>query len=235
MRRKLGELLKSVLLKSRYGTPISYSASIVATERLTDTLGMAFLAALGLSLYPVGLPALALIVGGMVAGIALMQSSALDEYWLQVLARAPLVGKFAPLAQNLYASAYRMLRWRPLMITLALSIAAWFGECLAFFFVLLGFGLAPTPALLLQTNFIYAAASLFGAITLLPGGLGATEGSMASLAQLLIGVNATVAAAATLLVRVCTLWFAIVLGGIALLVFGLPQENTSSDSTLVVD
>jgi uncharacterized protein (TIRG00374 family) len=87
----------------------------------------------------------------------------------------------------------------------------------------------------LTVHFIYAGASLLGAITLLPGGLGATAGSMTSLAQLLMGVNATVAAAATLLVRVCTLWFAIVLGGIALLVFGVPQEGASSDRPLVVD
>ncbi len=39
---KLGELLKSVLLKSHYNIPVSYSASIVAAERLTDVMGMTF-------------------------------------------------------------------------------------------------------------------------------------------------------------------------------------------------
>jgi uncharacterized membrane protein YbhN (UPF0104 family) len=43
---------------------------------------------------------------------------------------------------------------------------------------------------------------------------------MTSLLQLLVGASAVIAAAATLLVRVCTLWFAIVLGGIALFLFG---------------
>ena len=115
-----------------------------------------------------------------------------------------------------------MLRWKPILIALALSAAAWFGECLAFFLVLLGFGLDPTWTLLLQATLIYGGASLFGAITLLPGGVGATEGSMTSLVQVLIGLSATVASAATLLVRVCTLWFAIIIGGFALFIFGLP-------------
>ncbi len=229
---KLGELLKSVLLKSRYGTPISYSASIVAAERLTDTLGMLFLVALGLVVYPFGLPALALILAIILAVILLMQSRRLAEYLLALLERLPVMGRFAHLARNLYESAYLMLRWKPLLIALVLAAMAWFGECLAFFFVLLGFHNAPTPPLLLQATFIYASASLFGAITFLPGGIGATEGSMTSLAQILIGLGATVASAATLLVRACTLWFAIVIGGIALFIFGLPTNSTESSRSI---
>jgi uncharacterized membrane protein YbhN (UPF0104 family) len=52
---------------------------------------------------------------------------------------------------------------------------------------------------------------------------------MTSLVQLLIGLNATIASAATLIVRVCTLWFAIVLGGIALLIFGLPGKSVQAE------
>ena len=233
---KLGELLKSVLLKSRYGTPISYSASIVAAERLSDTLGMVLLVALGAIVYPLGLPALAVIVVAMLVVILLMQSRALAEYLLKRAERIPVLGKFAQLGRNLYESAYLMLRWKPLLIALVLSAIAWFGECLALFLVLVGFGVPATLTLLLQAMFIYGGASLFGAITLLPGGVGATEGSMTSLAQALIGLNATVASAATLLVRACTLWFAIILGGIALFIFGLPANAAeTSPSTPVVD
>ncbi len=229
---KLGELLKSVLLKSRYGTPISYSASIVAAERLTDTLGMLFLVALGLIVYPFGIPALVLMLGIILVAILLMQSRRLAEYLLGLFERLPVVGKFAHLARNLYESAYLMLRWKPLLVALVLATSAWFGECLAFFFVLLGFHNASTPTLLLQATFIYASASLFGAITFLPGGIGATEGSMTSLAQFLIGLSSTVASAATLLVRACTLWFAIVIGGIALFIFGLPANSAETPSSI---
>jgi uncharacterized protein (TIRG00374 family) len=212
------------LLKARYGTPVSYSASIVGAERLTDVLGMVFLVAIGLSVYPFGLTAIAILLLGIIAFIALLQSRTLAERGLDLLAQVPLIGRFAPLARNLYESAYLLLRARPLMIAIALAVAAWFGECLAFFLILLGFGYAPMPTLLLQATFIYAGSSLFGAATLLPGGLGATEGSMTSLTQVLIRASAPVAAAATLLVRVCTLWFAVGLGVVALILFGLPKD-----------
>ncbi len=221
---KLGELVKSVLLKSRYGTPITYSASIVAAERLTDTLGMVVLVAVGLVVYPVGLPALLVVLVGTLVIIVLMQSRRLAETVLGLVEQLPVVGRFGHLARNLYESAYLMLRWKPLLISLALAVVAWFGECLAFFLVLIAFGVRATATLLLQATFIYGGASLFGAVTLLPGGVGATEGSMTSLAQLLMGLDATIASAATLIVRVCTLWFAIIVGGIALLIFGLPSK-----------
>ncbi len=232
---KLGELLKSVLLKSRYGTPITYSASIVAAERLTDTLGMVLLVAVGLVVYPVGLPALAAILAAVVVVVLLMQSRRLAEAVLHVIERLPVVGKFAHLARNLYESAFLMLRWRPLLLALVLSTVAWFGECLAFFMVLIAFGVPPTGALVLQATFIYGGASLFGAVTLLPGGVGATEGSMTSLAQLLIGLDATIASAATLIVRVCTLWFAIIVGGMALLMLGLPSRVLQREETEVLE
>lgn len=230
---KLGELLKAVLLKSHYTIPISYSASIVAAERLTDVMGVTFLAALGVSIFPNGIPAVIIAIALLVFGVAILQSRAIAEKIIALLERVPAVGKFAHLARNLYASAYLMLRLRPLLIALALSMLAWFGECVALFFILLGFGLPPTGLLLLQATFIYASASLFGAITFLPGGLGATEGTLTTLTQLLVGTTAAIAAAATLLVRVCTLWLAIGLGSAALSRFGKIEGAPSvNDTTL---
>jgi uncharacterized protein (TIRG00374 family) len=119
----------------------------------------------------------------------------------------------------MYESAYLMLRMRPLIVSIVLAMLAWFGECVALFLILLGFGMPASLDLLLRSTLIYAIASLFGAVTFMPGGLGATEGSMTSLLQLLVNASATIAAAATLLVRISTLWLAVALGGIALFLF----------------
>jgi len=215
---KLGELLKAVLLKARYDVPVSRSASIVAAERLTDVMGMVLLAALGISVFPLGLPALMVICVGLVCIVGVVQSRRMVEWFLQRLTRRQLLERPANLLWNLYDSAYLLLRWRPLLVAVALSLVAWFGECVALFLILHGFGLAATAHLLLVATFIYAGATLFGAATFTPGGLGTTEGSMTTLLQLVLGTSATLAAATTLFVRVCTLWFAVGLGAIALLI-----------------
>lgn len=225
---KLGELLKSVLLKSHYDVPISHSASIVAAERLTDVIGMTLLAAIGISIFPIGVPALIATLIVLTILVAAMQSRRIAERLIDLFARIPGVGRFANLARNLYESAYLMLRWRPLAIAVVLSVIAWFGECLALFLILRGFGLPNTLDVLLAATFIYASASLFGAATFMPGGLGTTEGSMTSLLQLLVSASAPIAAAATLLVRVCTLWFAVGLGALALFVLGRTEDKSAA-------
>lgn len=217
---KVGELIKSVLLKSQYDVPMSRSASIVAAERLTDVIGMVLLAAIGISVFPLGLPALIVTFVGVMFVVVVVQSRRMVEWLLGAWTRVRVLERVANLFWNLYESAYLMLRWRPLIVAVVMSLVAWFGECAALFLILHGFGLEATPHLLLAATFIYASASLFGAATFTPGGLGTTEGSMTSLLQLILGASATLAAAATLLVRVCTLWFAVGLGALALLILG---------------
>ena len=60
-------------------------------------------------------------------------------------------------------------------------------------------------------TFVYAFASLAGAVSMLPGGLGVAEGSLTALLAG-FGTPLPEAAAATLLVRSVTLWLAVALG-----------------------
>jgi uncharacterized protein (TIRG00374 family) len=223
---KLGEVLKSFLLKERYQTPVSYSASIVVAERLTDVFGMILLAAVGLALYPAGIGVLAMVLLATILFVIVVQQRTLVERLIDLFTRVPIVGRLAEMMRNLYASAYLMLRLKPLLVAILLATLAWFGECVSFWFILLGIGASPSWLLLLQATFIYAAASLFGAASMLPGGLGATEGSMALLLQQIVGVARQAAVAATLIVRLCTLWFAVLLGVIALALLGVPRKQS---------
>lgn len=227
---KFGEVVKSLLLKDRYDAPVSYTASIVVAERMTDMLGMFFLAAVGLAFFPIGFGAVAIFLAGTTIFVVVVQQRALAERLLDLFAKLPLVGRFAHLAHNLYESAYLLLQYKPLFIAIALSILAWFAECIAFFIVIIGIGQAPTSLLVLQATFIYAAASLFGAVSMLPGGLGATEGGLALLLEQIVHVAREHSVAAALIVRLCTLWFAVLLGVIALLVLGLPRVKSEAQT-----
>ena len=58
-----------------------------------------------------------------------------------------------------------------------------------------------------------------GALAFVPGGLGVTEGGMALLLAELVAMSRSSAVAVTLIIRAQTLWFAVLLGVLALLVF----------------
>jgi uncharacterized protein (TIRG00374 family) len=95
----------------------------------------------------------------------------------------------------------------------ALSAASWFCECLAAYACVRGLRLDVSLA---ETVVAFSVASLAGALSLLPGGLGVAETSLTGLLQGLGDVTKAGAAAATVLIRLATLWFAVALGLVAL-------------------
>jgi len=64
---------------------------------------------------------------------------------------------------------------------------------------------------------------LVGALSFLPGGLGGAEATMVAL-LILNHVDQPQSVAATILIRLATLWFAVVLGVIALI---LPEHKST--------
>lgn len=217
---KVGEVFKSYLLKRVNGTAISASAPIVIAERLTDGLGMLILMALGLNLYPPARPLfwLLLLVGA--AGIALLHYRPAALWLIARLEGVPGLRRIGPAARAFYASSFALLSWRLLLVSTVLSVISWGGECLAFFYVLTGFGLPGSAELLLIATFVFAASTLFGLVSFLPGGLGTSEAaSVALLVALLPAISLPAASAATIMIRFCTLWFGVSLGVLAWLVF----------------
>ena len=71
---------------------------------------------------------------------------------------------------------------------------------------------------LADTIVVFSVGSLVGALSLLPGGLGVAETSMTALIRALGDVSRAAAVAATVLIRLATLWFAVALGLIGLAV-----------------
>jgi uncharacterized protein (TIRG00374 family) len=110
------------------------------------------------------------------------------------------------------------------------GVLSWGGECLALYVILLGFGATPGLELVNQATFALAAGSLVGSASLLPGGIGAAEGTVAAVLDLVAGQPRDVSAAATLLIRACTLWFGVALGAVALLWLSLTNHATPDDA-----
>ncbi len=213
---KVGEVFKAYLLRQINGTPISKSAPIVLVERLTDGLAMLLLMGLGLTLYPparLAFLALVLLSG---LGIAILQTEPLFDQLLSWFARLPFGQRLAPRLRTMYASAKTLLAWRILLLSTLLSFISWGFECWAFFAILTGLHVAGSGLLFLQATFIFAASTLFGLVSLLPGGLGTSEVSSTGLLMALVGLESSVATTATIMIRFCTLWFGVALGLLAL-------------------
>jgi uncharacterized protein (TIRG00374 family) len=216
---KVGEVLKSYLLKRVNATPISASAPIVLAERVTDGLAMLLLMGFGLTLYPPARPAFAALVALTLVGLLVLQSQSLIDILLGLVRKLPFGGRVAPPLEMAYHSSKQLLSWRILLPSTLISIVSWFGECVAMYYVLRGVGVSPSYLLLVQATFVFAASTLFGLVSFLPGGLGVSEGSSTLLLERLIPLDAGPATTATIIIRFCTLWFGVTLGAVALAVF----------------
>jgi uncharacterized protein (TIRG00374 family) len=215
---KLGEVLKAFLLRESRGIPAARTAPIVVAERFTDLVGLLLLAAAGAFHFDVDRRFLVAAGVLIVVGLVVISIEPLARGLLRIVGRLPLVRRFAHKLDEFYDSTAALLRPLPLLLAVLLSGISWTFECLAFWFVVGGF---PGASVNVEAaTFIYATMTIVGALSFLPGGLGVTEaGMLGLLGKLGTGTGRGVAAAATFVTRLCTLWFAVAVGLGALVLF----------------
>lgn len=196
---KLGELLKCGLLHRAFAVPVRRSAPVVLSERVTDASGVVVLAVVA----GAGTRSWPLLVAAVVGILAVV-----------AVVRSPLLGRFAFFGEA--AEASRVLLTVPLLVAMTLlSAASWFCESLAAYVCVRGLGLDLSLA---DTVVVFSLGSLAGAASFLPGGLGVADASMTALTRVLGDVPRAAAVAATVLIRLTTLWFGVALGLVGLAV-----------------
>jgi uncharacterized membrane protein YbhN (UPF0104 family) len=226
---KVGEVFKSAVLAKTHDIPVERTASIVIADRLTDVIGIVLLIVIGGASFPKGLPwALAGAVAvtfGLV--LILWQAPAL---WLcqHLDGRGGKLGAAVPKLREALARLRILATPSALLVPTCLSVLAWGCEGTALYTLLRGF---QQHVPLTLSVFFYSTATLAGALVPVPGGLGLVEGMLREALLHLGGVEQGVATAAMILVRLATLWWAVVVGFIALFLLRLrfPAALASDD------
>jgi uncharacterized protein (TIRG00374 family) len=210
---KAGEMLRSVFL-ARFQIPYTKSIAAFFSERLADLLSVLGLTLFGVATYPAGRPVFYFLLATAAIILLVLHSQRLLDLIRQLIDRF-LRGKIRKFAGNLVdivLHSRRLYRWAPLGWSLLLGLIAWAAEAYAFHLMTGWMGLELAWPV---TFFIYAFSMIVGAISFLPGGLGGAELTMVTL-LMLNRVAAPEAVALTVLIRVTTLWFAVMLGVAAL-------------------
>lgn len=209
---KAGEALRGVLLK-RHRIPYPDSFAAFISERLSDLAAIVLLTLFGLWLYPQTQTLIFVGAAVVISGLLVLSQQRLLDWLHQWSANARVWfwRTFHHVVQMLRQARRCHTPGRLLLATL-LSVVGWAAEALAFMWILqwmgqdVGFAFAA---------FVFALAMLAGALSFMPGGLGGTEAAMLAL-LVFKGMPMPDAIAATVLIRLTTLWFAVVLGLFAL-------------------
>lgn len=226
---KVGEIFKSAVLAKTHDVPLARTAPIVVAERLTDAIGVIVLIVLGGAAFANGLK---LVIAGTIAvtiGVVLIIWPAPGLALAAYLERGPArLRPIAPKLREALVSLRVVASPSALLWPTFLSVIAWASEGFALYVILRGFEATIAPGVAV---FFYATATLAGALVPLPGGLGIVEGLIKGQLTEVGGVAAGPATAAMMLIRFATLWWAVVVGFMALFVLRLRFPDKLRDAT----
>jgi uncharacterized protein (TIRG00374 family) len=221
---KAGEALRSVFLK-QYGVSYRKSVGILVAERFSDLLALLVLTMIGIGTYASAIPLVLSVF--LLAGLAVLFSQ--QTRWhdaIRSLSQRKCSDRIAKMVSTLLdlIDSFRLcFAFVPFVNGLVLSIISWSTEGFAFYYFL---HLLGSDISLASAFFVYGFSMILGALSFLPGGLGGTELVMLQL-LMWYGVDDGVAVAVTIVFRLVTLWFSVVLG-----LFALPKLRQSSQSPL---
>ena len=210
---KAGEIWKGWLIKEINGENLSKTIPVVIVDRITDVMGLIILSLLGIFYYKSGVNILIILIIIFGAFIAAIKSQKVSGRLISILeGRA---SKYSLDIKEMHQSFQKSLDWKYLIGNSMISVLAWFMDCLAIFFVIYGFG--ESIGIIIST-FIFSFASLAGAVSLIPGGLGVAEATLSGL-LVLFGLPSSIAVGAALIMRLGTLWYGAILGFLVYMMF----------------
>lgn len=222
---KMGEAVKGVFLKQDYGVSITRVVGILVVERLMDLWGVLFLGSLSLLLFEGWRNLFLLCAAVVVAGGVFLCMERLYRPVLERLARISFLSWGCTRILDMLLTGKDLMTPTVFFVGLLVSTVAWGMESVSLFLITRGFEL---PTTLLQANFIYCFSTIVGALSMLPGGIGGTEAGMIGLFTF-IGVSYSSGLPAVILIRLCTLWLAVIVG-VGFMMYLLTRPRTPKNA-----
>ena len=222
---KVGELIKSQLLKNKFGIPREKTAPIVLVEQLYNIIGIIGVSILGIWYFEFGTQIILIAASLLGITLILISSKRLFEKFLTLLSRIKFLSQYTSAFSNSYDVLRKSTRGWVVVYASALSIAFWLIESVIAYFVLLSFGVNHIEFLSVITT--YTSSIILGVASFLPLGIGVVEGSLAGFFTLQ-GVDVSVALTLVIFIRIFTRWIAVSVGFVSLKLSGGFSLNAQS-------
>ena len=214
---KVGLLVKSHLLKTKFGIPRSKTVPIIMLEQLYILIGLVFVSFFGIWFFELGAYVIGFFTAALIFAFVLISSKKAFNKLIAILGKTKFTSKFAEPLSSSYDIIKKSTRGSIVFYASGLTVIFWLLEVLSVYFVLLSFGIENIE--FLKVIPIYATSLMLGFLSLLPMGLGVVEGSLASFFSLQ-GIEASLSLTIVIVIRLFTRWYGVIVGFFALKLSG---------------
>jgi len=219
---KVGELIKSQLLKTKFNVPRTKTVPIVISEQLYNLIGIIIATSIGIWSFELGVYVFLFAIALLIFLLIMISSRVFFEKFLNIIRKIKFIAKYVESLPDSYDVVRKSLKGPVFIYSIILSTLFWIVESVIAYFVLLSFGI--THLELYSIISFYTTSIFLGAISFLPMGIGVVEGSLAGFLSL-NGVELSIALTIVILIRIFTRWYGVSIGFIALHLVGGFSNN----------
>lgn len=210
---KAGEIWKGWLIKEINGESLNKTIPVVIVDRMTDVIGLVVLSLTGILYYKNSAYLIVILFILFVAFIVIIRSERASSRLIGLLEGQ--AKKYGGDIKYMHQTFQKLMETKYLVGMSLISTIAWFLECLTLYVVIIGFHQSLN---MLFSTFVFSFASLAGAVSMIPGGLGVAEATISGL-LVIFGLTPEAAVAVAIIVRFGTLWYGAILGLLVYLIF----------------
>jgi len=210
---QIGALMKSQILKISSNIPRTKTAPIVFIEKLYDLIGAIIAAAMGIII--LGMESYLIIIPILVLTIIFffMYYRPASKLFFKRITKTKFFSKYVENISEFDKIIQKSTTVKITTICVLLAVTYWFIISAAAYYTLIAFDINILDYL--KVLAIYATSALLGAISLVPGGIGITEGTLVGLLTL-EGIGVSTALILSVMIRIFILWYPVCLGLLSL-------------------
>lgn len=209
---RVGEMLRSPLIKRDHNIPISKTAPIVLIERFYDLISITIIIAIGLMFTNIEKTVILIPVGFIIVTSVIIKNKNIINKLFYKLSKIKILNKIIPDLDDSFEITYSLLRSKYFVVGLSISLGIGLLQVVAVYLFVEGLS---SHIDFQDLAVIFHAASFAAAITMIPAGIGIFEGGLVGL-LVLYNIEYEIAFAITVLVRIVSTGILTIIGLVAL-------------------
>ena len=225
---KVGELVKSQLLKTKFGIARSKTVPIVILEQFYSAVGIVALSFFGIWYFELGAYVLGFFTAALAFAVILLLSRKTFNKIVLLLEKKRFTSKFVEPLSSSYDGIKNGIKGPIVLYASSLSMLFWVIEAVTIYFILLAFGVEVIEFLTIVST--YTTSIMLGILSFLPLGLGVVEGTLASFFTIQ-GIEVSLSLTIVVVIRLFTRWYGVSFGFIALKFSGGLTDNKESNDS----